>query len=133
MNIKLRLIIMNFLQFAVWGSYLTSMGSYLVNVNLAGHIGIFYAMQGIVSLFMPAIMGITGMLFANALTAYTTPYLLVNDSIALLPIKIADMFVGDIKQRPGLGSALSIVLLALMLAVLGITNLVKRKFEKGQN
>ena len=27
MNIKLRLIIMNFLQFAVWGSYLTSMGS----------------------------------------------------------------------------------------------------------
>ena len=58
MNIKLRLIIMNFLQFAVWGSYLTSMGSYLVNVNLAGHIGIFYAMQGIVSLFMPAIMGI---------------------------------------------------------------------------
>ena len=34
------------------------MGSYLVNVNLAGHIGIFYAMQGIVSLFMPAIMGI---------------------------------------------------------------------------
>ena len=58
MNIKLRLIIMNFLQFAVWGSYLTSMGSYLVNVNLAEHIGIFYAMQGIVSLFMPAIMGI---------------------------------------------------------------------------
>ena len=58
MHIKLRLIVMNFLQFAVWGSYLTSMGSYLVNVNLAGHIGIFYAMQGIVSLFMPAIMGI---------------------------------------------------------------------------
>ena len=58
MNIKVRLIIMNFLQFAVWGSYLTSMGSYLVNVNLAAHIGIFYAMQGIVSLFMPAIIGI---------------------------------------------------------------------------
>lgn len=86
-----------------------------------------------IPVLMPAIMGTTGMLFANALTAYTTPYLLVNDSIALLPIKIADMFVGDIKQRPGLGSALSIVLLALMLAVLGITNLVKRKFEKGQN
>lgn len=86
-----------------------------------------------IPVLMPAIMGTTGMLFANALTAYTTPYLLVNDSIALLPIKIADMFVGDIKQRPGLGSALSIVLLTLMLAVLGITNLVKRKFEKGQN
>ena len=58
MNIKVRLVIMNFLQFAVWGAYLTSMGSYLVNVNQASHIGTFYAMQGIVSLFMPAILGI---------------------------------------------------------------------------
>lgn len=58
MSIKIRLIIMNFLQFAVWGAYLTSMGSYLVNINLASHIGMFYAMQGIVSLFMPAILGI---------------------------------------------------------------------------
>ena len=58
MNTKLKLIIMNFLQFAVWGAYLTSMGSYLAKVGLGGHIGIFYSMQGIVSLFMPAIMGI---------------------------------------------------------------------------
>lgn len=58
MSIKIRLIIMNFLQFAVWGAYLTSMGSYLVNIGLSSHIGMFYAMQGIVSLFMPAILGI---------------------------------------------------------------------------
>lgn len=57
-NIKFRLIAMNFLQFAVWGSYLTSMGSMLANLGLAKNIGIFYAMQGIVSLFMPAIIGI---------------------------------------------------------------------------
>ena len=49
---------MNFLQWAVWGAYLTSMGSYLVSVGLAERIGLFYAMQGIVSIFMPAIMGI---------------------------------------------------------------------------
>ena len=58
MNMKLRLIVMNFLQFAVWGAYLTSMGTYLAGVGLGGHIGIFYAMQGIVSLFMPAVLGI---------------------------------------------------------------------------
>ena len=58
MSIKIRLIIMNFLQFAVWGAYLTSMGSYLVNGGLHEHIGMFYAMQGIVSLFMPAVLGI---------------------------------------------------------------------------
>ena len=58
MGIKFRLVVMNFLQYAIWGAYLTSMGSYLVGVGLASHIGIFYAMQGIVSLFMPAVVGI---------------------------------------------------------------------------
>ena len=56
--IRIRLILMNFLQWGVWGAYLTSMGSYLVSVGLAGKIGLFYAMQGIVSIFMPAIIGI---------------------------------------------------------------------------
>ncbi|MBQ7310240.1 MAG: MFS transporter [Alistipes sp.] len=58
MNIKLRLTVMNFLQFAVWGSYLTSMGTYLFGIGLSENIGLFYAMQGIVSLFMPALIGI---------------------------------------------------------------------------
>ena len=49
---------MNFLQFAVWGSYLTSMGGYLFAKGQGDMIGWFYAMQGIVSMFMPAIMGI---------------------------------------------------------------------------
>ena len=29
MNLKIRLSVMNFLEFAVWGAYLTSMGNYL--------------------------------------------------------------------------------------------------------
>ena len=49
---------MNFLQYAIWGAYLTSMGSYLVKAGLAVQIGMFYAMQGVVSLFMPAVLGI---------------------------------------------------------------------------
>ena len=56
--VRIRLILMNFLQWAVWGAYLTSMGSYLVTAGLAEKIGLFYAMQGIVSMFMPAIIGI---------------------------------------------------------------------------
>ncbi|MGV0753572.1 MFS transporter [Empedobacter brevis] len=58
MSVKLRLTIMSFLEFAVWGAYLTSMGNYLGSVGLGPKIGLFYAMQGIVSIFMPAIMGI---------------------------------------------------------------------------
>ena len=57
-TMKFRLIGMSFLQFAVWGAYLISMGGYLFNAGMGDKIGYFYAMQGVVSLFMPALMGI---------------------------------------------------------------------------
>lgn len=57
-GIKFRLIVMNFLIFAVWGAYLCSLGVYLDNIELDAKIGSFFAIQGIVSLFMPALMGI---------------------------------------------------------------------------
>ena len=65
-SIRTRLIVMNVLQWAVWGSYLTSMGSYLASVGLATRIGIFYSMQGIVSIFMPTLMGIVADKFIPA-------------------------------------------------------------------
>lgn len=58
MNIKLRLALMNFLEFAVWGAYLTSMGNYLGRAGMGAEIAWFYAIQGIVSIFMPTIVGI---------------------------------------------------------------------------
>lgn len=58
MNIKVRLALLNFLEFAVWGAYLTSMGRYLGNLGMGAEIAWFYSAQGIVSIFMPALMGI---------------------------------------------------------------------------
>ena len=58
MNIKNRLALMNFMEFAVWGAYLTCMGNYLGTAGLGAQISWFYALQGIVSIFMPTIMGI---------------------------------------------------------------------------
>ena len=49
---------MNFLEFAVWGAYLTCMGNYLGAAGLGDKIAWFYAIQGIVSIFMPTLMGI---------------------------------------------------------------------------
>ena len=65
-SIRFRLIVMNIIQWAVWGAYLTSMGSYLFSVGLATKIGIFYAIQGIVSIFMPTLMGIVADKFIPA-------------------------------------------------------------------
>ena len=56
-NLKLRLIVMNFLEFAVWGAYLTCMGNYLGTAGMGAEISWFYAIQGIVSIFMPTLMG----------------------------------------------------------------------------
>ena len=49
---------MNFIEFAVWGAYLTCMGNYLGIAGLGDQISWFYAIQGIVSIFMPTLMGI---------------------------------------------------------------------------
>lgn len=57
-NLSLRLIILNFLEFAVWGAYLTSLGRYLGQIGMGPQIKWFFAMQGIVSIFMPALTGI---------------------------------------------------------------------------
>lgn len=56
--LKFRLIILSFLEFAVWGAYLISLGRYLGIIGLGPQIKWFFAMQGIVSLIMPALIGI---------------------------------------------------------------------------
>ena len=58
LQLKARLVAMNFLEFAVWGAYLTSMGTYLAQSGMGTQIGWFYAVQGIVSIFMPGLIGI---------------------------------------------------------------------------
>ena len=58
MNLKFRLSLMNFLEFAVWGAYLTCMSNYLGKAGMEAEVPWFYAIQGIVSIFMPTLMGI---------------------------------------------------------------------------
>ncbi len=49
---------MNFLEFAVWGAYLISMGMYLATNGLGSDVFWFYTVQGLVSIIMPALIGI---------------------------------------------------------------------------
>ncbi len=60
MNLKLRLILMNFLQYAIWGTWLISLGAYLGGqLGFTGvQIGSFFATMGIASLFMPGVLGV---------------------------------------------------------------------------
>jgi NHS family xanthosine MFS transporter len=60
MNIKVRLSILNFFEFFVWGSWLISAGVYMSSKLLftGVQIGAVYATMGITSLFMPTIIGV---------------------------------------------------------------------------
>lgn len=72
MSIKLRLTVMNFMQFFVWGSWLISLGAYMI-VTLGftgGQVGSIYATMGVASLFMPGLMGIVADRWLNAERLY---------------------------------------------------------------
>ena len=68
MNVKSRLVIMNFLEFFVWGSWLISLGAYLFNnLGFEGwQVGDIYGTMGVASLFMPALLGIVADRWVNA-------------------------------------------------------------------
>lgn len=72
MSIRTRIIIMNFLQFFVWGSWLISLGAYLFNVlHFTGvQVGSIYGTMGLASLFMPALLGIVADRWVNAERVY---------------------------------------------------------------
>lgn len=71
MSIKLRLTVMNFLQFFLWGSWLTSIGTYLTSLNFNGsEIGAVFTTLGIAALVMPAVIGIIADKYLNAEKLY---------------------------------------------------------------
>jgi NHS family nucleoside permease-like MFS transporter len=84
MNLKVRLAIMSFMQFAVWGAYLTCMGIYFSKVGLGSHIGSFFAVQGFVSLFMPALMGIVADRWIPAQRLYGFCHLMAGSFMLLV-------------------------------------------------
>ncbi|MGH8040468.1 MAG: nucleoside permease [Rudaea sp.] len=72
MNLKLRLIVMNFLQFYIWGSWLLTIGAYwFQDKHWSGtSFGAIFSTMGIASLFMPSLMGIVADKWINAEKLY---------------------------------------------------------------
>lgn len=68
MDIKKRLILLNFFQFFIWGCWLISLSGYLFNkLGFTGlQVGSIYATMGIASLFMPGLLGIVADRWINA-------------------------------------------------------------------
>ncbi|WP_445144617.1 nucleoside permease [Dyella sp. Tek66A03] len=72
MNLRLRLIAMNFLQFFVWGSWLLTIGAYWFQTKQwsGAQFGAIFSTMGIASLFMPSIAGVIADKYINAEKLY---------------------------------------------------------------
>jgi NHS family xanthosine MFS transporter len=72
MGIKLRLVIMNFLQFFIWGAWLLTVGAYWFQNRQwsASEFGVIFSTMGIASVFMPALLGIVADRWLNAEKLY---------------------------------------------------------------
>jgi len=78
MNVKFRLILMNFLQFFIWGSWLITIGAYwFQNKQWSGaQFGAIFSTMGISAIFMPALTGIISDRFINAEKLYGMMHIL---------------------------------------------------------
>ncbi|OOG59737.1 nucleoside permease [Rhodanobacter sp. C03] len=90
MNLKLRLVAMNFLQFFVWGSWLITIGAYwFQNRHWSGaQFGAIFSTMGIASLFMPSIMGMIADKWINAEKLYGGLH--IAGAIVLFAIPLVD-------------------------------------------
>ncbi len=86
MNLKLRLTILSFLQFFVWGAWLTTLGTYgFAYKQWSGaEFGAVFSTLGIASIFMPALMGIIADKWINAEKLYGTLHILYGVTLFLL-------------------------------------------------
>jgi NHS family xanthosine MFS transporter len=72
MNLKMRLIVMNFLQFFVWGAWLITVANYWFGTKQwdGTQFGAIFSTMGIASIFMPTLCGIIADRWMNAEKLY---------------------------------------------------------------
>ena len=99
------------------------------NMLLGGTSAHFWTHVGI-PVLIPSIFSTMSVLFANALCAYATAYALLMNNFSLLPINISASFVGDIKTKPKLGAALSVVMMLILCIVILLNNFITKKTTK---
>ena len=87
MSLKLRLILMNFLQFFIWGSWLLTIGAYWFQTKhwTGTEFGAIFSTMGIASLFMPAIAGIIADRWFNAEKLYGLFHIMGGIVLFLVP------------------------------------------------
>ena len=87
MSIKLRLTVLSFLQFFIWGAWLITIGAYWFQTRhwSGAQFGAIFSTMGIASIFMPSLMGIVADKWVNAEKLYGTLHLLGGAVLCTIP------------------------------------------------
>ncbi|MFT4178763.1 MAG: nucleoside permease [Thermomonas sp.] len=87
MNLKLRLTVMNFLQYFIWGAWLITLGRYWFETRgwSGTSFGAIFSTMGISALFMPSLMGIVADRWINAEKLYGALHIIGGICLCLLP------------------------------------------------
>ncbi|MEI7981345.1 MAG: nucleoside permease [Bacteroidota bacterium] len=87
MGLKVRLILLNFLQFFIWGSWLLTIGAYWFQTKhwSGTEFGAIFSTMGIASLFMPAIAGIFADRWINAERLYGIFHIIAAGILFMVP------------------------------------------------
>ena len=88
MNTKLRLTILSFLQFFIWGSWLITIGAYWFQTKhwSGAQFGAIFSTMGIASIFMPSLMGIVADKYVNAEKLYGILHILGGITLCTIPL-----------------------------------------------
>lgn len=88
MSVKIRLIIMNFLQFFIWGSWMITLGNYWFDTKQWSSIefGAIFSTMGIASIFMPTLCGIIADRWMNTERLYGLLHILCGLTFLSLPL-----------------------------------------------
>lgn len=129
---KTRLAVMNFLEFAVWGAYLTCMGNYLGTAGLGDKISWFYALQGVVSIFMPTLMGIVADKWIQPQRLLGLCHLLAGASMIYLCVLGMQAGFGNEVSNKGLFIAVYTLSVAFYMPTLALSNTTAFTILKSQ-
>ena len=101
MSIAMRLKVMSFLQYFIWGSWLVTLGSYMINtLHFTGaNVGMVYSSKGIAAIIMPGIMGIIADKWLRAERAYMLCHL-VCAGVLFYAASVTDV-LGDVSKCDG--------------------------------
>ncbi len=97
--------------------------------NLGASSGQYWRMIGL-PVLLPSLFSSFILLFGSSFSAYATAYALTSGNLPLLTTEIGNVLSGDVMSSPQTGAALSVGMIVVMVAVLGLSAVLSRRASR---